>query len=375
MDTNDLVKLLPSGYEQACFDKRAITRKRTIKNPLDLLRLILFYLSGNKSLADVSHFALLSGIGKLSDAAFMKKFVQCKDWIKWLTENILPNPIMHYKIPGWLRPYQVPAADASDIAEKGAVKRLRHLHYAVDLFSLTCNQFKITEQSTGESLKNFSFGKDFLVIADRAYGTSIEHCLNAEADFIIRLKNKAFNLYDDSGQKIILSNRPEGVSERAAECMVYINGSGKKRIPLRLCAIKKTKEEIEEEAERLQRLESKKQKKYSEDTKFTHRYMFVITSLPAEISAEKVLACYRLRWQIELVFKRMKSLLQFGSIPTKTKESAEVWLNGKMLPALLTEKYLGDIDFSPAWNIRSESEHMERNQAGVLYNFYDDTAK
>ena len=43
MDTNDLVKLLPSGYEQACFDKKAITRKRTIKNPLDLLRLILFY--------------------------------------------------------------------------------------------------------------------------------------------------------------------------------------------------------------------------------------------------------------------------------------------------------------------------------------------
>ena len=113
--------------------------------------------------------------------------------------------------------------------------------------------------------------------------------------------------------------------------MVYINGSGKKRIPLRICAIKKTQEEIEEEAKRLERLESKKQKKYSEDTKFTHRYMFVITSLPAEISAEKILACYRLRWQIELVFKRMKSLLQLGSIPTKTKESAEVWINGKIL--------------------------------------------
>ena len=377
MDTNDLVKLLPSGYEQACFDKKAITRKRTIKNPLDLLRLILFYLSGNKSLVDVSHFALLSGIGKLSDVAFMKKFVQCKDWIKWLTENILPNPVMHYKKPGWLKPYRVLAVDASDIAEKGAVKRLWHLHYALDLFSLTCHQFKITEQSTGESLKNFSFGKDCLAIADRAYGTikSIEHCLNAGADFIIRLKNKAFNLYDGSGQKIRLSNWLEGVGERACECTVCINGSGKKRIPLRLCAIKKTQEEIEEEAKRLQRLESKKQKKYSEDTKFTHRYMFVVTSLPAEISAEKILACYRLRWQIELVFKRMKSLLQFGSIPTKTKESAEVWINGKMLLALLTEKYLGEIDFSPSWNIRREPEHMEGNQAGVLYNFYDDTSK
>ena len=79
MDTNDLVKLLPPGYEQACFDKKAITRKRTIKNPLDLLRLILFYLSGNKSLIDVTHFALLSGIGKISDIAFMKKFIQCTD--------------------------------------------------------------------------------------------------------------------------------------------------------------------------------------------------------------------------------------------------------------------------------------------------------
>ena len=84
MDTNDLIKLLPSGYEQACFDKKAITRKRTIKNPLDLLRLILFYLSGNKSLVDVSQFALLSSIGTISDVAFMKKFVQCRDWIKWL---------------------------------------------------------------------------------------------------------------------------------------------------------------------------------------------------------------------------------------------------------------------------------------------------
>ena len=28
MDSNDLVKLLPSGYEPACFEKKAITRKR-----------------------------------------------------------------------------------------------------------------------------------------------------------------------------------------------------------------------------------------------------------------------------------------------------------------------------------------------------------
>ena len=121
---SDLVKLLPSGYEQACYDKKAVTRKRTIKNPLDLLRLVLFYLSGNKSLIDVSYFALTSGIGKISDAAFMKRFLKCKDWMIWLSQHILPNPVIQYKKPGWLEPFQVLAIDASDIIEKGAVKRL-----------------------------------------------------------------------------------------------------------------------------------------------------------------------------------------------------------------------------------------------------------
>lgn len=104
-----------------------------------------------------------------------------------------------------------------------------------------------------------------------------------------------------------------------------------KYVPLRICARKKTEEEIEIEEKRLKRLESKKQTTYHEDTKFTHRFMFVITSLPSSVSAEKVLEFYRLRWQVELVFKRYKSLLGLGNIPTKTKESSEVWLNGKML--------------------------------------------
>lgn len=375
MNTDDLVKLLPSDYEQACFDKNAITRKRTIKNPLDLLRLVLFYLSGNKSLIDVSQFALMSGIGKISDVGFMKRFIKCKDWIIWLTQHILPNPVIQYKKPGWLEPYQVLAIDASDIIEKGAVKRIWHLHYAVDIFSLTCRQFKITGQSTGESLKNFTLTKDCLVIADRAYGTvkGIESCLAAGSDFIIRIKNKAFDLYDADGRKLIFTDWLCTVGETAEELRVYIRDSEKRLVPLRICACKKTKTEIAAEKERIKKMESRKQKKLSEETEFTHEYMFVATSLPSEIPASEILTCYRLRWQVELVFKRLKSLLQLGSIPTKTEEAGETWINGKILLSLLTEKYLGDIDFSPSWNIRSESKHMEGDKADIIYNFYDDT--
>ena len=84
---------------------------------------------------------------------------------------------------------------------------------------------------------------------------------------------------------------------------------------------------------------------------------------------------YRLRREVEVVFKRYKSLLGLGNIPTKTKESREVWLNGKMFLALLIEKYLGDIDFSPSWSIRRKPEYMEGDKTDVIYNFYDDTAQ
>ncbi|KAI4450293.1 hypothetical protein C823_004826 [Eubacterium plexicaudatum ASF492] len=121
-------------------------------------------------------------------------------------------------------------------------------------------------------------------------------------------------LYNKQGEKILLSDWLKTIGTKAEEITIYIRDSNKKLIPLRICAAKKTKEEIAVEEKRLKRLESKKQTAYSEDTKFTHQFMFVITSLPASVCAEKVLEFYRLRWQVELVFKRYKSLLGLGNI-------------------------------------------------------------
>lgn len=377
MEIKELIDLLPEDYEKECYEKKAIRRKRIIKTPLDLIVLLLYYLYDNYSLVDVSQFAILKNIGNISDTALIKKFIQCKDWILWMISKMIPNEIIHYKKPAELEPYHVIAVDASDIVQKGAIKKTWHLHYGIDLFSLTCNQFKLTEQSTGESLKNFEIKEKDLTIADRAYGTitSIEHCLKSGGDFIIRIKNKPFNLYNKQGETILLSDWLKTVDKKAMELTVYIKDSHKNFISLRICAIKKTKEEIGIEEKQLKRLESKKQTTYSEDTKFTHQFMFVITSLPISVSAEKVLEFYRLRWQVELVFKRYKSLLGLGNIPTKTKESSEVWLNGKMFLALLIEKYLGDIDFSPTWNIRTGSECVERNEIGTLFDLYDATSR
>lgn len=133
MEIKELIDLLPKDYEKECYEKKAIRRKRTIKNPLDLLVLLLYYLYDDHSLVDVSQFAILKNIGNISDTALIKRFIQCKDWIKWLLSEMLPNEIIHYKKPEDLEPYRIIAVDASDIVQKGAVKK-----HGIYIMELTC---------------------------------------------------------------------------------------------------------------------------------------------------------------------------------------------------------------------------------------------
>jgi len=56
------------------------------------------------------------------------------------------------------------------------------------------------------------------------------------------------------------------------------------------------------------------------------------------MGAAEVLEYYRFRWQIELVFKRLKSILAVGHLPKHDDQSSRAWLYGKLFVALLTQK-------------------------------------
>jgi hypothetical protein len=78
------------------------------------------------------------------------------------------------------------------------------------------------------------------------------------------------------------------------------------------------------------------------------QYFCVWTSLPDQFEPDQVLEAYRLRWQIELAFKRMKSILGFGHLPKKDPASARAWLHGKLFVSLLAEHLIAAADaFSP----------------------------
>ncbi|WP_150803366.1 transposase, partial [Pseudomonas fluorescens] len=135
-------------------------------------------------------------------------------------------------------------------------------------------------------------------------------------------------------------------------------------IAVRVCAYRKTDEQRMESERKLQRTAQKKQKQkqLQSQTVEAAGYVVVVTTLDC-LSAQEVLALYRHRWQVELAFKRMKSLLGLSRLRKKNPEGAKAWLQGKLLVACLIERLIATGEhFSP---VESEGHSRKRGSEAL----------
>ena len=99
---------------------------------------------------------------------------------------------------------------------------------------------------------------------------------------------------------------------------------GKTYFPVRVCARGKSAEAIEKGKARIKVSNSgAKRGKVTELQSVYNKFIVVVTNLPEEIAAGEILELYRMRWQIELVFKRLKSILDYDKLQTKTNLTPE----------------------------------------------------
>jgi len=355
-----LIKELPANYEEECVKQNAVHRWRGVKNPADLMLLILIHLLNGTSLLEISVIAHTAKLGELSDVAFMKRLAQCKDWFVSICASLVARNVEDYQQPPWLKDRTVVAVDASDVVEKGRSRRTYRLHYMFDIFKMSSLQCKITAQSVGETLVNFVMAPGMIVIADRMYSNvrAMLHCVSAGADYILRMRKNSFKTCDQEGNVLDLLNIFKQLKggEYADIKAVAISKDGTS-LPVRICAKRKTAEQIEKTMKKLKSLERKGT--ITDEAKEFNTYIVVVTSLVDEISAEQVLFAYRLRWQVEIHFKRLKSILDFGELPKRTPENSLSWLNGKLMVALLIESVISK-SFSPVeeqWHC-DVAEHM-----------------
>jgi uncharacterized protein YegP (UPF0339 family) len=349
-----LMRHLPAGYEEASRETGAMRRKgRAIGGPSDLMWLVLTHLSQGQTLSNMSALSRASGLGQMSDVAFMKRLINCDRWFEWILERLGPASVAGYLKPKGLDKYRVLAVDAS-VVRSGVSKFSRswRLHFALDIFSLASHEFKVTDDKTGETLANFRAAKGDLFLGDRGYASKrgMSHCLSGGADFILRLRHGAFAMHSESGERLDLLKllaAAEAGEAVGIPALVDLGGYGLGARRVRVCALKKSGKDMEKTLKWMNHNDNKKQRRASRGARRFSEYVVLVTSLPDEVAPEDVLSAYRYRWQVELYFKRLKSLLGAGEVPKKRAECMRAWLNGKMVLAVLFEVLLSKLDFSP----------------------------
>lgn len=77
-------------------------------------------------------------------------------------------------------------------------------------------------------------------------------------------------------------------------------------------------------------------------------HLMLITTLPeTEYPPEKLMQLYRKRWQVELAFKRLKSLIRIDRLPAKEPRLAKAWLNAHLIIAILIDTITPQMRDSP----------------------------
>jgi len=330
----------------------AFTRGREIKTADDLLTLNLLYMTQGESFQMTSAMMKLTENISVNKNAVYKRIKGSWRWLQWMAQNICKENGYMAEKPTWLEDKNVCLIDASDMALKGSKSSDYRLHYMFDLFNFTCRSMEITTIKEGEKLDRYQVGKDDILIADRIYGTikGIEYAKANESDFILRLKSKAFIIYDKEGNKIDIMSQIRHLKEwqsTSIDCFYKCDNELKS---IRICAMKKDKKACEQAKRNMQKKVSRKQEEVvSAETIELNEYIIVATSLI--YTNEQIFELYRSRWQIEMVFNRLKTLFGFGEIPSKNEDSVKAWFYGKLFLAALSEAMVKESHFSPMQKI------------------------
>ncbi|MBI3444807.1 MAG: transposase [Magnetospirillum sp.] len=230
--------------------------------------------------------------------------------------------------------------DATSIGAPGGNGSDRVLHGRCDP-ETGFNGFELTDQHGGETLTRHRFRAGDIVLADRGYAhlKGLLHVLEQGADFVLRTGWRRLALRDESGGKfdplVHFKDLPLG---QTADVPISIATSGKP-LPIRPVVFARDEAGVEAEVRRVNRKAAKNQCPVNPRSQMAARYMMIVTSLDPQVyPAEMVLALDRRRWQIEIAFKRLKSLIHIDRLPAKNEGLARTWLYAHLVFTLLIDK-------------------------------------
>ena len=353
----ELLARLPArlDLDGLALETKAIQRKRKIGDGASLLRLALARGPGGFSLRQTAGWVSLLESAELSNPGVHYRLKQAVAFLAAIVGRLLAvkAPGARLRWPG----RTLRLADGTCVSKPGSKGTDWRIHGVFDLGSGGFSHLELTDKHGAEALERGAPVAGEIRIGDRGYARApgLKRFLavgGGTADFIARLGWNALQLSTPQGKPFdlikYLRRLPAGMRPHEVNLQAAVR-RGQGALPLRLIVQRKPPEAIEATRLSLRRAAIRKGKKLDPRSLIAAEFMILGTSLPRKgYTAKDILAVYRLRWQIELAFKRLKSLLHIDRLPTRTEQTSRSWLYAHLILALLCDDLSQDfLEASP----------------------------
>jgi len=293
-------------------------------------------------------------IADISDVALLKRLRSSEPWLRWLTSQM--TQIGEAEIVRRMcSRRRIRVVDATTVEEQGGAGTAWRVHYTLCLPDLSCDFFELTDEHGGESYKRIPVEPKDLLLADRGYSNApgVSTVREAGGDVLVRWNSFSFQLKTPDGKAFEALKELSKLPKRGArEWAVSFEHDGKKYTG-RLCAIRKGAVAAARAREKMRQKAMRKQKKLDEEALKLAGFVMVFTTVSQDVlDTGEVLELYRVRWQVELRFKHLKSLLGLGCLPKYDEQSCRAWIQAKLLCGLLIERLMREAKFFPPWGYR-----------------------
>lgn len=342
-----VVGTMPKDFESSARELGAMKRKRVIKTPADLLRVVFLYSLCDLSIDETARRAGELGIGKITGDSILPRLRQAGDWLGHLTMGYLQERGLGQGTPG----LHVWVVDATTIAAPGSMGTTWRVHMDVDLASSRITSIELTGPRGGESLIRHEAAPGRVFLADRGYAhrRGVASVSDKDAYVVVRINWQNFPLEDLEGNALDILSQAEALGPNDVGDFDAQFRYGDKVYTARLLVTRIPDEAADKAKKRAIKTAKKKGRTAAPGTLRAAHFVFVLTTLPRDCApADQVMALYRMRWQIELVFKRLKGILNLDHLRATNEQTARAYLYGKLLAVLVVdEAENGALSFFP----------------------------